>query len=531
MLLSARDLEDSAIIECDVCIVGGGAAGITIACELAGGHQKVCLLESGGLEFDAEIQNLCEGDVTGSSYPALDTGRLRYLGGSTNHWAGGCEPFDPIDFERRPWVPYSGWPVTREAMDPFYQRAQIYCQLGPYRYDTQYWSHITGRQPLSLDPEHVISRVVQSSPPTRFGEVYRRDLERAANVQVLLHANALHLEISHATAGVTAIAVGVLGGGTFRVRARYFILAAGAIENARILLLSEQASGEDLLNASGLVGRYFMDHPVIEGAVLRPARPPFDLSFYEGQNVGRYGIGGHLQIAEQTLRRERLQNIRAPFSPISAYRLSEGVEAYHQLSDALAAGELPPDLSEHIGDIVSDFDMVLEAISRRLFAARWLDRAAKMEGYVLDAMIEPIPDPDNLITLSNERDAFGLQRPALHWSIRQRDRENLWRCYEIMGIELARVGVGRVRLLRDREEALFGSPRLLSYGNHHIGTTRMSSEPSRGVVDADAKVHMLRNLYIAGSSIFPTASHVPPTLTVVAFAIRLAQHLRAQFEP
>ena len=98
-------------------------------------------------------------------------------------------------------------------------------------------------------------------------------------------------------------------------------------------------------------------------------------------------------------------------------------------------------------------------------------------------------------------------------------------------MELARVGVGRVRLLRDREEALFEDPRLLSYGHHHIGTTRMSTDPSRGVVDVDAKVHGVRNLYVAGSSIFPTASHVPPTLTVVAFAIRLAQHLRAQFEP
>lgn len=528
MLLSARDLESSVVLECDLCIIGGGAAGITIARELVGGRQKVCLLESGGLDYDAETQKLYQGEVTGWSYPALDVGRVRYFGGSTNHWAGSCEPLDAIDFEERPWVPHSGWPLTRETLNPFYDRAQAYCQIGPYDYEPQFWSELTEVQPLSLDPSRVVSRVVQGSSPTRFGDVYRSDLERASNVQVLLHANALRLEVA-AAGPVTEVAAGVLTGGRFKVRARYFVLAAGGIENARILLLSG-APAIGLANDSGLVGRFFMDHPVIEGAVLRPSRPPPDLSFYQARQFESYRVGAHLQIAEQALRRERLNNIRAPFSPTSAYRVSEGIEAYHELSEALEEGELPPDLWEHIGAIMSDFDMVLEAMSRRVFHASLFDHAADLDGYLLNAMIEPTPDPSNRVTLSEERDAFGLRRPALRWRIAEHDRENLWRCYEIIAMELARIGAGRVRLLRDREDALWEDPRLLSYGNHHIGTTRMSANPKRGVVDADARVHGLPNLYVAGSSIFPTASHVPPTLTVVALAIRLADHLRALFE-
>jgi len=530
MLLSARDLESSAAIECDICIIGGGAAGITIARELAGGQPKVCLLESGGLEYDAETQNLYRGEVTGWSYPALDAGRVRYFGGSTNHWAGSCEPFDQIDFEERPWVPYSGWPLARETLDPFYERAQAYCQLGPYQYDPQFWSEITDREPLLLDPHRVVSRVVQSSPPTRFGEVYRGDLERAANVQVLLHANALHLETAAVPGPVTEVTAGVLSGGQFKVRAQYFVLAAGGIENARILLLSGPADGRGLVDGSGLVGCFFMDHPVVEGAILRPARPHPDLTFYRGRTFGVYGVHAHLQVAEEVLRRQRLKNVRAPLSPVSAYRLSEGIEAYHELSDALGEGELPPDLWEHIGSIMSDFDMVLEAISRRLFNRRLFDHAAEAEGFLLDAMVEPTPDPNNRVTLSEERDAFGLRRPILRWRIGERDRENLWRCYQIIGMELARIGAGRVRLLRNREEALWEDPRLLSYANHHIGTTRMSADSRRGVVDANGKVHGSPNLFVAGSSVFPTASHVPPTLTIVALAIRLGDHLRAQFE-
>jgi choline dehydrogenase-like flavoprotein len=238
VFLDFRTVDDNALFEADLCIIGAGAAGITIARELAGSHIQVCLVEAGGLEFEPDVQDVYAGANIGHPYFDLDVARLRFFGGTTNHWTGQCAPLQPIDFRSRSWVAHSGWPITRQDLDPFYRRAQSICQLGPFAYGAEVWSQI-GVEPHAFDPDEVELCFWQRSPPTNFGEAYRTDLERAANVRVLLHGNVTNIATDSSAAVVQHLDVRTLDGKNGRIRAKIYVLACGGIENARLLLLSD----------------------------------------------------------------------------------------------------------------------------------------------------------------------------------------------------------------------------------------------------------------------------------------------------
>ena len=525
MLFDARQVPPDTEVACDICIMGAGAAGITIARELLDKPFKVCLLESGGVDFEEEIQQLAAGHNVGHRYPDPTASRLRMLGGSTNHWEGNCSPLDAIDFERRPWVEHSGWPFGRDTLDPYYEQAQRYCQLGPFRYDGEHWSRLTKVPLLPLEGSGLETRVAQFSPPTRFGQRYRGDLERGKNINVVVHATVLEIQSDEQGGRVTGLRVGTLHGPTFRVTARYYVLAMGGIENARMLLLSNSVMPAGLANQNDLVGRYFMDHPVIDGAVFYPTRP-FDGRLYQWVKMYDYQVTGYLQFSEAVLRRERLSNLRMPLMPASRLLLSDGVESFHQMGKALSHFHVPDHLWRHVGNMVSDIDMVIEAVSRKTLHRPLFGSADQFGGFMVDTMIEQFPNPDSRISLAEDRDAFGLRRVKIDWRLSAADKTNVERCYEVLAAEIGQAQIGRIRIDSDDTGRLWDD--LLNYGHHHMGTTRAADDPRHGVVDGDLKAHGLSNLYIAGSSVFPTGGHVPPTLTIVALAIRLAGHLATQ---
>ncbi len=523
MLIDARTLESGPDLTCDICIMGGGPAGLTLARELVGAPVKVCVLESGGLYFEEETQALARGDVVGHRYPSPDISRLRILGGASNHWEGNCSPLGVEDFRRRDWVPYSGWPFTRADLDPYYARAQVYCQLGPYTYDPRYWAERTGGTLLSEGSEKLETGVAQFSPPTNFGDVYGPELEDAANIEVYLHTNVVEIEASPLGERIERVRCRVIEGPEFAVSAKVFVLAMGGIENARMLLVSDRVHARGLGNRNDLVGRFFMDHPTVKGAALMPSRP-IDTSFYDGTIGAEQAVTGFLQLAPEVVRERKLMNIRVPLFAVTNYYLSEGIASMHQLQDALDRRDWPDRFWGHVANVITDFDMVLEGIARQAFNKRLFDSADAIGGYLFDTMIEQTPDPESRITLSGKRDRFGVRQVQIDWKLAKRDQDNLWAVYRILAAELGRLKVGRVKLFEDNAR-LFEER--LGYGHHHMGTTRAHDSPSAGVVDADLKVHDLHNLYVAGSSVFPTGGHVPPTLTIVALSIRLADHLKA----
>ena len=327
LLIDARTLPEHTIIEAEVCIVGAGAAGITVAREFIGQPFQVCLLESGGLEFEKDTQDLYAGENIGHPYFQLDRTRLRFLGGTTNHWGGFCRPLDQIDFETREWIPHSGWPFDKTHLVPFYERAQYICQLGPFSYDVKDWeTENTPRIPFVGD--RVVTQLFQfSSPPTHFGKVYRVEIDRATNVRTFLYANVVDIETTNNATTVTRARVACLQGNRFWVSAKLFILAAGGIENPRLLLLSNKVQRAGLGNENDLVGRFFMEHPEFASGSWLLSDPRLPLGLYKVHHKVNNGkkvkVRGMVTLSPEIIRSEGLLSASATLEPSDPR--SEGV--------------------------------------------------------------------------------------------------------------------------------------------------------------------------------------------------------------
>ena len=270
MHTDARTLEDGALIEGDLCIVGAGAAGISMAMEWIGTPYTVILLEGGGFNYEPQMQALYAGKSIGDPYQVpLEAARLHYFGGTTGHWGGWCAPMDPIDFKKRDWVPHSGWPFQKEHLDPFYERAQAYVELGPYVYDAaDYEARYPPRKRLPFDEEKIWTKMWQFSPPTRFGTRYRDTIIEAKNLHLYTYANVTEIEANESVRAVTGLRAQTIDGKRHRVRARRYVLACGSIQNARVLLASNAQAPAGLGNDHDLVGRFFMEHFEMGGAQL-----------------------------------------------------------------------------------------------------------------------------------------------------------------------------------------------------------------------------------------------------------------------
>ena len=515
MLIDARTVPPNHTVESDLCIVGAGAAGITLARELSGSASSVVLLESGAFEPDERTQQLCNGEIIGHPYHPLVTTRLRYFGGSTNHWTGACRALDAIDFEKRDWVPNSGWPFDRVHLEPYYRKAQPLCELGPFAYDGASWEDETSKQ-LSFETGRIESTVFQFSPPTRFGNVYRETIVNASNIDTYLNANVTEFETRENGHTVTHANVACFEGNEFKVTARHFVLAAGGIENPRLLLLSNQAHNSGIGNDKDLVGRFFLEHPHIYTGELMPTNDSVLSEFYQTRAVAGTRLRGALTLSAATLRKERILNFAAFLRPAHI----PGDESLQYLSDMLRRRQAPRNFLYHLRRFLMDIGDISEARCRRVLGTT-------RTVFSLHNRSEQSPNPASRVVLADERDALGKRMAALDWQLSDIDKYSLRRAHEILAIELGRAGLGRLRLQLDDGPEW---PATLSGGNHHMGTTRMHDDPNHGVVDQSCKVHGVSNLYVAGSSVFPTAGFSNPTLTIVALAIRLAEHLQGEMQ-
>jgi choline dehydrogenase-like flavoprotein len=535
MFIDARTLADGAVVEADLCIVGAGAAGISIGLQFLHGPFRVCLLEAGGTKFDSATQSLYKGTNVGLPYPPLEQTRFRYFGGSTNieGWGGWCKPFDAFDLRRREWVPYSGWPIDRDELDPYYARAHEILGLGPFDYNLDHWLEKLGPSLglLNFACGTVETELSQISC-VRFGRDFRRELADSTNVRVYLHANAVEIETTVPPDKVTAVHAKTLTGRRLRVAARAFVLATGGIENARLLLLSNRVEPKGLGNGHDLVGRFFMDHPRLRlGDVVFSDRKT-QAEFYDHHDrmrrrvrsirgvYHRSLIAGALSIPDEVQRREQLLDYRAWIWAVYPGDESEGMESLRWMYWQAREGGLPRGSVKHLSNIRGDL--------RNVCAALYSRARGRAAAYKLENILEPDPNPDSRVTLGPERDDLGLPRVRVDWRLGPMVKRTLRRAHEIIGEELAKSGLGRLEnpFSEDDDERWVSS---LQCAWHHMGTTRMHEDPRRGVVDRNCKVHGIANLFIAGSSVFPTAGNDMPTLTIVALALRLADEVKRSF--
>jgi len=507
-----RDLEQATPgefeqLDYDVCICGAGPAGITLALELAPQY-RVLLLEAGGTELTGRSQQLYQGDIVGHPYFPLDVTRLRYLGGTSNHWAGWCKPLDAHDFETRDAVPHSGWPIGVGALTPYLARACDYVELAGSDWAPGALAH--WEKPL-VSTGDLRRAAFRWSPPTNFGTRYRPALEDTDGLDCWLNANLVAVSLSGDGRRVARVEFRNYAGRSFHARPRFLVLATGGIENPRLLLNLGGEGSNGLGNRHDLVGRYFGDHPHYIGA---------DFLLEDGPRAAvAREIGADWGLMK--LKRFRF------YTPTPAFQRKAGLANYciRLQPRNVVSSALQRTFKERLRAALCESELARDMLDE--VRAQGLLCPDSVDGTLMVTW-EQYPNPDSRVRLGSERDQFGLRRAQLDWQLQPADKEMLRRAVTDFGRRMAADRIGRVRVrdwVMDSDASLPGYRDHAMGGNHHIGTTRMARRPEEGVVDPDSRVFGTDNLYIAGSSVFPTMGYANPTLTIVQMTLRLADHL------
>jgi len=530
MLLNLNDNSTPELLETDVCVVGGGAAGVAIARRLATRGHEVCLLEAGGMDFDQGTQDLCAGDIVGMEYYELEHSRLRFFGGTTNIWGGRSVPLDRMDFEKRDWVPHSGWPISLDDLLPYYRTAHNSLELGDYDYSQEMWKKLKV-EPIKFDPDEVSHLFWRFDlKKERFNSSQVDDLRVAPNANIVLHANVVHIQAGDTAQEVRHLVIRSLGGREAKVRAKHFVLASGAIENARLLLLSDDVEKNGIGNSGDQVGRYFMEHPHGRIAHIKTDDP----AWFWVQYCKRYPKSGPplapALVAPETLQRNKgILNSAATFKIQRNPELGLGLgkKVYMNLKHDLNA-------TKKNRQVLHFYRSLLDWLQKRLSLPliRVAVKHKHMELYLM-ARAEQAPNPDSRVQLSDKRDALGCRQGDLNWQLSELDKRTVREFALAVGREFSRLGHGELNTMPWLDDDSPEWPVDPTVGNHpiggyhHMGTTRMSESASNGVVDANCTVHGYENLHIAGSSVFTTGGWANPTLTILALCHRQAEHLDA----
>jgi choline dehydrogenase-like flavoprotein len=528
VLADVRELANDQEVNVDVCIVGAGPAGISIARELVGSGARVWLLESGGRNAERRAQRLSRGQSIGHPIHQPHLARVRAFGGTSRHWfrpgdeTWAARPLDPIDFETRPGIRYSGWPFDRSRLDPYYIQAQELCRLGPYDYDPGHWADPERTPPLPLLSDAVETTLFQHGTDDFDG--YYEELVRAPNVTLLLKASVVDLATDGDPGWVDRVEVRRKDDSRCYVRAKLVVLAAGGIENPRLLLLSRRVHCNGLGNGHDLVGRFFAERMSARTGYIGAASPEL-VSRARLYRVHEAAPGmcvqGALRVRDDVQRERQLLNYAFFLLDHVPSMTAEAVRSVATLDKARRRRPLPAGIAGHLRNVATglgDLGVFARDQLRRPDDARRI--------LVLRAQGEQAPNPASRVLLGTRRDQFGLPVAQIDWRPTASDRDSIRATQETIDEAVRAAGLGRIELMLGEEHP----PALMEGNFHHLGTTRMHVNPAMGVVDADCRVHGVRNLYVAGSSVFPTYGSSNPTLTVVALALRLADHLKKQLD-
>jgi choline dehydrogenase-like flavoprotein len=517
MHVDARNLPDNSIIEGDLCIVGAGAAGISVALDWIGTKYKVILLESGGFKYDDQVQDLYKGKGTGQKYYPLRSSRLSMFGGTTNHWSGMCAPFDEIDFMKRDYVPGSGWPITKKDLDPYYETANEKLKLGPNRYDLEYWQkERKNLTPFPFDDKTVWHKMWQLSPVSGsnggMSKAYKDDILSAKNIHLYTYATVVDVIANENVSSIDHLTVKNFEGKTHTVKAKHFILAGGAIQNARILLASNSQAKSGLGNDHDVVGRYFMEHLEIMTAELWLLKPfPTNL-FSWGSDDDSPRLWCELAIAKDVQIENKILNGTCGMNSLTVTdRADSPMEVWQDEDPRKAVDNMYK--MWHSADSIANVEL----------------GGAVQRAYEFQTRIEQAPNPDSRITIDVEKDELGVPRANLNWALTELDKRSVRTVNYLIGREIGRTGIGRVRLkefLRDQHDMSW--PPGTGGGWHHMGTTRMGTDAATSVVDSNCRVHGIDNLYVAGSGCFVTSAAPNPTLTLVALSLRLSDYVKGE---
>lgn len=525
MFVDLETIRRGTELSADVVIVGAGPAGITLAKELERGSHRVILLEAGG-ERPVERSSLRqELELTGDAPTNVHDGRARTLGGASTLWAGQVMPLDELDFGMRPWVDHSGWPYSRPTLDGFYRRAEAMLGLPPSTYDAAGWPPGSPRPPdLGPDLAFGFSRFARTVDFARaFGPAFRRSVR----VTTVLNAMATRLVLDGDRSRVEYVETISPGGNTARVRGRVYVVCCGAIETARLLLVS----GLDSSPSGGgrPVGRYFQEHVHLKLRLLPSSRRRAEAMF--NSRLTSAPSGDHRR-ARRVRAYPKVIASRAWQEQHGLLRVGADVCYATDRSPVVAGKALvrslrssPRAVPAAVAGLVGQAPQVLGMAWRTLATG-----AKPSEGggdMFLSVQCENAPSADNRVTIGEPAGTSGAPRAVLHWRVGEAETATITSFVDTLAQRLEHSGVARVERPDPWPLPLDELAARIDVGHHHMGTARMHEDSRHGVVDANCRVHGIANLYAGGASVFPAGGFSNPTLTILALCMRLADHLRA----
>lgn len=532
----------------NICIVGGGPAGITLAHRLVKEGQSVLLVESGGRRETERSRALNLGSAEPpDSHEPLEENRRRQWGGASSVWGGRCIPLDDLDFAQREWVPFSGWPIGRGELDPYYAEAMGYCEAGAISFDARECSPPAPEMLRGLDGEGVVTYPLERwSPPTHFGKAYRRKFKSSDNVTVVLNATCTHIQLTPTGESVDHLVISTHNGSSIRVSADRYVLAAGGLENARLLLSSDDIATSGIGNHSDSLGRFYQTHLFGCFAAVDLKESKVAHVGFDRDSVGAY-FRRRIWIDSERQQSDHLLNI--VFFPV---RPPTGASGHRgplfsavfllktfgsAIRDPAQAGRIwrteRQAIRSHarvfVRHLPGAFPELYRAFVGRYVGSRRLPVILPPDGlrqYYLQYQAEQVPNREARVALGNERDDLGMRRLVVAPRASVQDVDSVVRAHRLLDRRLRTSGLGRLRYREDQlRAAVEESATSVNSGAHHIGTTRMGDDPAVAVVDRTCRVHGIKNLYVLGSSVMPTSGHANPTLTIVALALRLADEL------
>lgn len=518
MIIDARQGEMNLEMNGDLCLVGAGAIGLAIANDLRSSGLKVILVESGGMRDCGKTQDLYRSEVTGLPFSSSIGGRFRILGGSTTRWGGQSLPLDPGDFEKRDWIENSGWPLTYSEVAQFYDRANEYLDVDLLDYGPGLANELNLPWP-SFSGSGVRYHFSKWAREPDLRRIYFDRLKRAANTTIILHANLTDIRLEDDRA--TSIVLRTLEGRESVVGARAFVLCCGGIECARLLLACRRQRGSGIGNETGWVGKCLMEHPAANLGTIEADPPNRTQELFNGARRNGRKFSMRISLDYEKQKEMRLVNASAGF--IFRCREDSGFGCVRALLQTTRASPRPS-LSKAVWEGIKAFPQVAAAGK-----ALWIDGRVFTPGAECEVVgsFEQEPCWASHVDLADDKDALGVPRSRIHWRLNEKTLYTARAFADLLDAALRRAGIGRLRkapLLLEAEDpndsGLFGDQ------NHHMGTTRMAATAAGGVVDTNLAVFSVPNLYVASSSVFPTGGHSNPTLTSLALAMRLADHLK-----
>ena len=558
-------LRDDVGMTADLAVVGAGPAGIVVALEAAKQGISVVLIESGGRTFDQGVQELAEAaQWDRHRHAPLSLSTRRQVGGTSNIWGGKCVPFDPVDFLARPYLGAPAWPVGYKEIQSYFQRACDWMVCGRAVFDAAQVPNV----PDAIVPGFVDDGVLGSSLerwslPTNYGDVYRGHLERSPQVRLLTGVTCTEIVCSSESAGASHLECRTNVGGRVQVAAKAFVVACGGLESTRLLMSSTGPAGEQLGNLGGHLGRWYLAH--VEGSIanVRFSTPPRQTVFDYERDIDGVYIRRRFSFSQEYQREHGLPNV---VSWLGNWELPDARHGYGQLSFiylaltsplgpslapevqrlSMTGGEIPgtpygmatiTSRGSHLQNILRH-PLATGMFAARFGAGRFLARTRRVPGFFMynkDNLYpfqyhgEQLPNPESKVTLTSETDRLGRRKLAVDLRFIKEDVDGIIRAHKHWDRYFRARGVGQLEYQHDDLEQAVDQR--MGGGFHQAGTTRMSTSPADGVVDQNLAVHGASNVYVASSSIFVTAGQANSTFMIVAFAVRLADHLARQLRP